>query len=297
MPAYGAGRSSESSDPFLNLTHLELSHDFWPKLLDTSNSTGVLLDSFYSGSKLNAFFSNSGSDRLLSESECDQLRGVMKAGFMHMAKDIVPEQFWEEQLARFYSRVLTLDEAQSYVESYQNLAGTPAETKLGQVRSAFVSGVLVDLVPQIRTMAQAFKVPSGGMTPSLLAGDYFIVNKMAYKNQKPGRSDVIVFNYPEDEKLRFVKRIIGLPGDKIEIRDKIVYLNDQILRPDYPIENVDPNIIEEAINPRDSMGPVTVLDDSYFVLGDNRDQSLDSRFWGFVKRDKIIGKASVIYWS
>ena len=305
MPAHGGvpsldslGSGNQSTTPFLTLAHLELDQDFWSKLLDTSSSTGAVLDSFYSDSKLNTFFSKAEPDRLLSESECGRLRELMKAGFLHISKDIIPGQFWEEELARFYSNVLTIDEAESYVASHQNLSGTPSESKLKQLRTAFVRDVLPDLVPQMRSMAQSFKIPSGGMAPSLLAGDHFIVNKLAYQTQKPGRGDVIVFKYPEDESLRFVKRIIGLPGDKVEIRDKIVHLNGQILRrDDYPVQHVDPKIIQKAINPRDSMGPVIVLDDSYFVLGDNRDQSLDSRFWGFVRRDQIIGKTSIIYWS
>src|SRR5215472_15538858 len=132
-------------------------------------------------------------------------------------------------------------------------------------------------------MAQAFRIPSGGMAPSLLAGDHIIVNKLAYQDQAPGRGDVVVFKFPEDESKTFVKRIIGLPKDSIEIRDKIVYLNDQTLREDDHIQHVDSRIIEKTLNPRDNIGPLTVPENAYFVLGDNREESLDSRFWGYLK--------------
>jgi signal peptidase I len=174
---------------------------------------------------------------------------------------------------------------------------TPAEAKLEQLRIAFVRDVLPDLVPQIRGMAQSFKIPNGGMAPSLLAGDHFIVNKLAYKDHAPHRGDIVVFKFPEDESKTFVKRIVGLPKDALEIRDKIVYLNNQVLREDDYAQHLDPKIIEKTLNPRDNIGPLIVPDDCYFVLGDNREESLDSRFWGFLKRDKIIGKVSLIYWS
>jgi len=299
MPTYVANGSSDQQyfegqqkNPFLTLTKLELDHDFWSRILDTSSSTNTLLDSFYAG-KVDACY----SAFWLTESDCDRLLEAMKLGFTHITKDIVPERFWEEQLAVFYSSVLTQDDAQSYVVSYKNMAGTPAEAQLVKFRVTFVREVLPRLVPQIRSMAQAFKVPNGGMAPSLLAGDYFIVNKLAYQDHGPGRGDMIVFRYPEDESKIFVKRIIAVPKDQLEIRDKVVYLNGEALREDNYIQHVDTKIFEKAVNPRDNLGPLTVPENSYFVMGDNREESLDSRFWGFLKQDKIIGKVSMIYWS
>lgn len=135
------------------------------------------------------------------------------------------------------------------------------------------------------------------MAPTLLVGEHILVDKLTYRFTSPVRGDVVVFKYPEDETKKFVKRIIGMPGDNIEIRDKIVYVNEHKLQDDDYTQRVDPGIIDGRMNPRDNLGPVVVPAHSFFVLGDNRDQSLDSRFWGFVHRSKITGRARTIYWS
>jgi len=172
-------------------------------------------------------------------------------------------------------------------------------------------------------VVQAFKIPSGSMIPTLLIGDHILVSKIAYGFQlpkdcefqvafppvtcyssmivldldSPKRGDVIVFRYPEDEDKDFIKRVIGTPGDVIEIRNKKVLVNGEHFVDKDFTQRVDPGIIDGRINPRDNLGPLTVPPDSYFVMGDNRDQSLDSRFWGFVKMNKIKGRAFLVYWS
>jgi signal peptidase I len=172
-------------------------------------------------------------------------------------------------------------------------------------------------------VVQAFKIPSGSMIPTLLIGDHILVSKLAYGFQlpkdcefqvsfppvtcfsstivmdfdSPERGDVIVFRYPEDENKDFIKRVIGTPGDVIEIQNKTVLVNGEAFVDKDFTQRVDPGIIDGRINPRDNFGPITVPADSYFVMGDNRDQSLDSRFWGFVKMDKIKGRAFLVYWS
>jgi signal peptidase I len=172
-------------------------------------------------------------------------------------------------------------------------------------------------------VVQAFKIPSGSMIPTLLIGDHILVSKLSYGVQwpadckvkmafppltcyasstlvsfgQPQRGDVIVFRYPEDEDKDFIKRIVGLPGDKIEIRNKVVHVNGVPFEDQAFTQRVDPGTIDGTINPRDNFGPVTVPEQAYFVMGDNRDQSLDSRFWGFVSAEKIKGKAFRIYWS
>lgn len=172
-------------------------------------------------------------------------------------------------------------------------------------------------------MVQAFKIPSGSMIPTLLIGDHILVSKLSYGLQwpadctlrmtfppvtcytsrtlasfgQPERGDVIVFRYPEDEDKDFIKRIVGLPGDQIEIRNKTVLVNGVPLDDRVYTQRIDPGVIDGVINPRDNFGPVTVPENAYFVMGDNRDQSLDSRFWGFVRAEKIKGKAFRIYWS
>lgn len=157
-------------------------------------------------------------------------------------------------------------------------------------------------------LIQAFKIPSGSMIPTLKIGDHILVNKFVYGTKlpftdriiipfgKPERNDIIVFKFPEDEKKDFIKRVVGLPGDLIEIRNKSVYINGKLLEESYAAHN-DPIVYPAGIQPRDNFGPVVVPADSYFVMGDNRDFSLDSRYWGFVKLNKIKGKAFVIYWS
>jgi signal peptidase I len=169
--------------------------------------------------------------------------------------------------------------------------------------------IAVILALFIRTfVVQAFKIPSGSMVPTLTIGDHILVTKFLYdikvpfwdkiliKFSPPQRGDIIVFKFPEDESKDFIKRVIGLPGDTIEIRSKRVWINGELLAESYT-QHVDPGIIAHQIQPRDNLGPLAVPADSYFVMGDNRDQSLDSRFWGFVKLEKIKGKAFLIYWS
>ena len=167
----------------------------------------------------------------------------------------------------------------------------------------------------IRTWAvQAFKIPSGSMKPTLLIGDHLLVSKSSYGIKlpfsdtvlvpigDPERGDIVVFRFPEDRSKDFIKRIIGLPGDKIEVRNKEVYINGKRIQ-DKWAHYTDRVILDRnSGQPRDFFGPVEVPADHYFVMGDNRDESYDSRFWfgnkgGFVPRDDILGKAFIIYWS
>ncbi len=155
---------------------------------------------------------------------------------------------------------------------------------------------------------QAFKIPSGSMIPTLKIGDHILVNKFIYGTKipftdriiipfkTPNRGDIIVFKYPDDESKDFIKRVIGLPGDTLEIKEKRVFINGKMLDESYP-EHGDPVIYPYGIQPRDNFGPIVVPEGSYFCMGDNRDFSLDSRYWGFVKLNKIKGKAFIIYWS
>lgn len=150
----------------------------------------------------------------------------------------------------------------------------------------------------IRYMTQAFRIPAGSMAPTLLIGDQVLIDKsISWNGAVLQRGDIVVFKFPEDETKEFIKRIIGLPGETILIRNKTVYVNDQPLDDVTYTQRIDPGIIDGAINPRDNFGPVTVPDEAYFVMGDNRDQSLDSRFWGYVHRSKVMGKLWGIYWS
>jgi signal peptidase I len=134
------------------------------------------------------------------------------------------------------------------------------------------------------------------MEPTILKGDFILANKYIYQLIEPERGDIIVFPFPEDTSKDFIKRVVGVEGDEIEIRNKQVYINQQKLLESYVIKT-DPMIIQKDARPRDNLGPLTVPPNSLFVLGDNRDHSYDSRFWGFVDRRQVKGKASLIYWS
>ncbi|OEU62972.1 MAG: signal peptidase I [Desulfobacterales bacterium PC51MH44] len=169
--------------------------------------------------------------------------------------------------------------------------------------------VAIILALFIRTfIIQAFKIPSGSMKQTLLIGDHILVNKFLYgikipfsmttivPLKNPQRDDIVVFKFPEDPDKDFIKRVIGVAGDIVECRDKQVYVNHERLNHDYGI-NTDPHLIPAGVHPRDNFGPVVVPENSLFVMGDNRDHSYDSRFWGFVDLKSVKGKALIIYWS
>ncbi len=152
---------------------------------------------------------------------------------------------------------------------------------------------------------QAFKIPSGSMKNTLLIKDHLFVLKFIYGTRipftdtiicplkAPERGEVIVFRYPLEPSKDFIKRVIGVGGDKIEIKNKKVYLNGELLHEPYVI-HTDPYIYRSP--PRDNFGPLIVPEGHYFVMGDNRDESADSRFWGVLSRKYIKGKALFVYW-
>ena len=182
----------------------------------------------------------------------------------------------------------------------------PKNKALEWIKSLLVALILALF---IRTfIVQAYKIPSGSMIPTLLVGDYILVNKLAYgiknpfKNdflyfrRLPKRQEVVVFTYPLNKKLDFIKRVIGLPGDTVEIVNKKVYVNGKLLKEPY-VRFTDPTIYPRDVSPRDNFGPVKVPPGHLFVLGDNRDESYDSRFWGFVPISNLKGRAVIIYFS
>ena len=194
--------------------------------------------------------------------------------------------------------------------------------KKSVVREYFESLVIaVVLALFIRTfIVQAFKIPTGSMEQNLLIGDHLLVNKFVFGATRSGveqtllptkelhRLDVIVFKYPVDPERDFIKRVIGLPGETVELRNKRVYVNGQRLEEPYVYYLEDPPPLPEEMSlsnevagmagdPRVQYGPVTVPPGHYFVMGDNRDNSQDSRYWGFLPRENVKGKALVIYWS
>lgn len=184
------------------------------------------------------------------------------------------------------------------------------QTKKSVVRE-YVEAIVIALVLAlfIRTfIVQAFKIPSGSMEPTLLIGDHLLVNKFIYgiKNpftgatwlaiKRPERRDIVVFKYPVNPDQDFIKRVIGVEGDTVEMVNKKLFVNGEPFVVDGAVYR-DPNIIPGDMKPRDNFGPITVPKDSLFVMGDNRDNSYDSRFWKFVKLSSIKGKAFILYWS
>jgi len=159
-----------------------------------------------------------------------------------------------------------------------------------------------------RFSLQNFKVDGTSMVPSLLSGEYILVDKISYRfhGDLPARGDIIVFKFPQDTSRDFIKRVIGLPGDRIAI--KLVggryrtYVNGKMLDEPYvhflqpPTTNSEFHEVT-SFDVRERYGPVTVPANQYFVMGDNRDNSQDSRYWGFLPRENVKGKALLIYWS
>jgi signal peptidase I len=150
-------------------------------------------------------------------------------------------------------------------------------------------------------VVQAFKIPSESMKPTLLVGDHLLVNKFIYgikipltdkkiiRFSNPQRGDVIVFVPPHERNKDFIKRVIGLPGDKVEVKGREIYINDTLIEDPWGKYFPPGNLID--------FGPKVVPPDSLFVMGDNRNNSQDSRYWGFASLNDVLGKAFIMYWS
>lgn len=190
----------------------------------------------------------------------------------------------------------------------------------------FVAGAIVIAVFVVTFIVQAFQIPSESMENTLLIGDYLLVDKLHFGSdgfwsavmpyRKVQRGDIIVFHYPVQPNVHFVKRVIAVPGDRLRLVDKKVYVNGKLLQEPY-VRYSRPHDDFRDDFPRLDMGAVSglngswwiqmqkLVDDnqlivpekSYFVMGDNRDDSLDSRYWGFVPQENIVGRPLVIYWS
>jgi signal peptidase I len=207
-------------------------------------------------------------------------------------------------------------EAKAPAQRTPDTAKGPRPFRKSTAREYFESIVIaVILALFIRTfVVQAFKIPTGSMENNLLIGDHLLVNKFVFGPSATRlehallpmgtirRGDVIVFKYPEEPDRDYIKRVIGLPGDTIELRAKKIYINGTPLDEPYVHFLEPPSSGSEdhevtSIDVRERYGPVTVPPNQYFMMGDNRDNSQDSRYWGFLQRDYVKGKALLIYWS
>ncbi len=197
---------------------------------------------------------------------------------------------------------------------------TDKQTKQKSVAREYIEAIVFALIIAllIRSfIVQAFKIPSGSMKNTLLIGDHILVSKFAYgihipneipfTNIKlfpdirllpkdPKRGDIIVFKFPKDETRDFIKRVVGIPGDKIQLIRQKLYVNDKLVDEPYII-HLDPAEDSQPVAPRDDFGPILVPPGHLFMMGDNRENSQDSRFWGFLDINKVKGRAFVIYWS
>ena len=195
----------------------------------------------------------------------------------------------------------------------KNGASKPPKGKLRENIEALVIAIILALF--IRAfVVQAFKIPSGSMKNTLLIGDYILVNKFIYgvkipftditaiPVKEPKRGEIIVFKFPKDPSKDFIKRVVGTGGDTVEIREKKVYINGELQEDGFSVHSdsrifSNPNIYPQDILRRDNMAPTTIPEGKLFVMGDNRDESNDSRFWGLVDVSVVKGKAFIIYWS
>ncbi len=181
------------------------------------------------------------------------------------------------------------------------------KSKFREYTESIIAAVILALL--IRSFViQAFKIPSGSMVPTLLVGDHILVNKFIYGIRipftdikifplhSPCRGDIIVFRYPMDRKKDFIKRVVGVGGDVVKIEDKKIIINGEPWEDSYGVHK-DSAILLGSVSPRDNFGPVSVPQNALFTLGDNRDKSHDSRYWGFVDLKEVKGSAFIIYWS
>lgn len=206
-------------------------------------------------------------------------------------------------------------------DAYPDEVKLKAKSTTREYVESFAIAIIAALI--IRALfIQAFKIPTGSMEDTLLIGDFLLVNKFIYGAEipftgwrlpairEPKTGDIVIFKYPEDPTVPYVKRCIAVGGQTVEIKDKVVYVDGKPMelppeaKNDYPLmaKGVpDPAIWKgfssnHSFNP-DNFGPITVPEDHLFMMGDNRGNSLDSRFWGFVPRENVIGEPIIIYWS
>jgi signal peptidase I len=190
------------------------------------------------------------------------------------------------------------------------MSSTHRKSTLREYFEAIVTAVILALF--VRTwVVQAFKIPTGSMENNLLIGDHLLVNKLVFGPtasavdrtilpvREVRRGDIVVFKYPDEPERDFIKRVIGLPGETLELRNKTVYIDGKPLEEPY-VHFLTPASEGSEVTSQDvreRYGPVTVPAGQYFVMGDNRDNSQDSRYWGFLPRSYVKGKALMIYWS
>jgi len=189
------------------------------------------------------------------------------------------------------------------------MAEKKAKSSLRENIEAIIIAIIIAMF--IRTfLVQAFKIPSGSMLETLQIGDQILVNKFIYgvkipftdgrtliPVKNPEKGDIVVFKYPEDPSKDFIKRVIAREGDTLEIINKKIYVNDHLIEGEKYAVYKSSKIYSAMVSPRDNLRKIRVPENKLFVMGDNRDNSHDSRFWGFVDLKAVKGEAFIIYWS
>ncbi len=277
-------RESESEAVFNRLAGLEVaSSSLYQTIADQADVAGFSHQLEAESDLANPFTSS--EKELIAQSFVRSLK--------LMLFDLAPENFWEHHLAQYYATALSATEARRLVEEYDKEILDPI-SRVKELRWNFVTERLPDLLPAVRAQSHRFEVSNEAMIPALLPGEHVIANRAAYHAGEPQRGDVVVYRYPDENGTLFLHRVIGVPGDRIEIRNQVVSVNEEAAIETYA-QHTDPSSM--AGNVRDNLGPMTVPGDAYFVLGDNREESLDSRFLGPINKEHIVGQAMFIYWS
>lgn len=232
-------------------------------------------------------------DSPFTSSEMEHIAQSFARSLKVMLLDLAPANFWEHHLAQYYASTLSTTEARQLVEGYGSEIFIPT-SRVQELRWNFVRDRLPDLLPAVRAQSHLFHISNEAMVPALLPGDHVIAHLAAYHAAEPQRGDVVVYRYPDENGPLFLHRVIGVPGDRIEVRNQVISVNEEAVTEPY-VQHTDRSNM--AGNVRDNLGPVTVPPDAYFLLGDNREESLDSRFLGPISKEYILGQARFIYWS
>jgi len=229
----------------------------------------------------------------LAQADLERIKPAFEGSLKVMLFDLAPANFWEQHLAEYYAGILSIEEAQTLVDGYDSQR-LYASSRVQDLRRSFLTDRLSKLLPVVRARSQMFEISNVTMVPTLFPGDHVVVNRAAYHTAGPQRGDIVLYRYPDEEGKRLVHRVIGLPGDRVEIRAQMLLVNGEVATEPY-VQHTDS--LMGPGNVRDHLGPTTVPPDAYFVLGDNREESLDSRFLGPISKAQILGQVVFVYWS
>ncbi len=283
-PSTASHRDQEPKNIFQQLAHREVSSNrLYQAVLDQADVVGY--------SRQLELHSDLASPLLPTDFE--RIKRSFAGSLKVMLFDLAPADFWEQHLAEHYAEILSVEEVQRLVDEYERQV-LSASSQVQVLRQSFVTDRFPNLLPVVRARSQTFEISHGAMIPTFLPGDHVIVNRAAYHAATPQRGDVVLYRYPDEEGKRLLHRVMGLPGDLIEIRTQVLSVNGEVLTEPY-VQHTDQFLAPG--NVRDHVAPMIVPPDAYFVLGDNREESLDSRFLGPISRAQILGQVVFLYWS